>query len=40
LATELNVANGYGRNLAGYLYQTFGDFGCGTSMLCDAATAS
>jgi AraC-like DNA-binding protein len=40
LATELDVADGYGRSLAGYLYQTVGDFESGTSMLCGAATAS
>jgi AraC-like DNA-binding protein len=40
LATEVNVADGYGRSLVGYLYHTFGDFESGTTMLCDAVMAS
>ena len=40
LATELNLADGYGRSLAGYLYQAIADLESGTSMLCDAVTAN
>jgi AraC-like DNA-binding protein len=40
LATELSLAEGYGRSIAGYLRQVIADFETGNSVLCNPTAAS
>jgi AraC-like DNA-binding protein len=40
LATELNLAEGYGRNIAGYLRQAIADFEIAGPLLCNSVTAN
>jgi AraC-like DNA-binding protein len=40
LATHLSLAEGYGRSIAGYLYQAIADLESDNSTLCDPITAS